>query len=139
VLSTTYGSGAGTFGIPDYRGRATFGQDNMGGVAANRITAAVSFNGTILGQAGGDQNYQAHTHANTLTDPGHAHALPSNILYAQPAGELYGSGSPPVAPAASNTAPALTGITISNVNAGSGASGNVPPAIITQKIIYAGI
>ena len=56
VLSTTYGSGAGTFGIPDYRGRSIFGQDNMGGSAANRITAAVgNFDGTVLGNSGGLQ------------------------------------------------------------------------------------
>ena len=55
-LSTTYGSGAGTFGIPDYRGRSLFGQDNMGGSAAGRITATVNFDGTVLGNTGGGQS-----------------------------------------------------------------------------------
>jgi hypothetical protein len=37
-----YGAGDGvtTFNLPDCRGRAVFGKDNMGGSAANRITVA---------------------------------------------------------------------------------------------------
>lgn len=39
VIGTTYGTGDGTttFGIPDMRGRAAAGKDNMGGTAAGRL------------------------------------------------------------------------------------------------------
>src|SRR5208337_1962701 len=37
AIGTTYGSGSGSFGIPDLRGRAPFGVDAMGGTAANRL------------------------------------------------------------------------------------------------------
>jgi microcystin-dependent protein len=59
LAGTTFGSGDGstTFNIPDLRGRGIFGQDNMGGSAANRITVAGgNFDGTVLGATGGAQN-----------------------------------------------------------------------------------
>lgn len=52
LVGTTFGGGDGstTFNLPDLRGRAVFGLDNMGGVAASRITVAGgNFNGTTLG------------------------------------------------------------------------------------------
>lgn len=72
------GDGATTYTMPDMRGQALFGIDNMGGVAANRVTAAVSgIVGTTNGAAGGNQATQAHTHAVTLavTDSGHVHPI----------------------------------------------------------------
>ena len=59
LIGNAYGAGDGstTFNIPDLRGRAIFGQDNMGGSAANRITAGGgNFDGTSLGNTGGGQN-----------------------------------------------------------------------------------
>ena len=51
VLGTTWGS-AGT--LPDLRGRATFGPDSGG---SNRITVAGgNFDGTVVGNTGGQQN-----------------------------------------------------------------------------------
>lgn len=76
AIGTVYGAGDGstTFNVPDLRGRAIFGRDDMGGSAANRITNAVSgITGTTLGATGGNQNLAAHTH--TVTDPGHTHTL----------------------------------------------------------------
>src|SRR5258708_4642607 len=55
-VGTTYGAGDGstTFNVPDLRGRAVFGLDNLNGSAANRITVAGgNFDGTVLGGAGG--------------------------------------------------------------------------------------
>jgi microcystin-dependent protein len=88
----------GVFRLPDLRGRFVGGRDNMNGIAANRITAAKTLDGTILGKAGGSQNVAGHyhghtlnitssgsgtvtgtvggadgTHNHTITDPGHAH------------------------------------------------------------------
>jgi microcystin-dependent protein len=78
-----YGSGDGstTFNLPDLRGRGLFGKDDMGGSAANRITAGGSgITGTALGAAGGAETHTltaaqlaSHTHANVLSDLGHTH------------------------------------------------------------------
>ncbi|WFU83776.1 phage tail protein [Bradyrhizobium sp. CIAT3101] len=50
LFGTTYGVGDGstTFNIPDCRGRIIAGADGMGGIAANRLTAA-TMSGTGLG------------------------------------------------------------------------------------------
>lgn len=149
--TNTYGgNGTTTFGIPDCRGRASFGKDNMGGSAANRITVAGgNFDGTVLGGTGGQQNFviaQAYlpnvnftVSGITLSDPGHTHTL--NVGNSTGTA-LYGtfnnfSGPGP----ASNSS--TTGITISSQgHAASGGSGTalpvLSPAIIFNKIIFAG-
>lgn len=62
VIGTAYGSGNGTttFNLPDLRGRVAAGKDNMGGTAANRLTAASAsgLDGSLLGAAGGNQQHQ---------------------------------------------------------------------------------
>jgi microcystin-dependent protein len=80
LIGTTFGSGGGTFALPDLRGRGLFGLDNMGGSAANRITAALNFDGTILGNTGGAQSHTLSTteipsHNHTATDFGHTHSF----------------------------------------------------------------
>lgn len=92
VVGTTYGSGDGstTFNVPDLRGRAVFGRDNMGGTAANRITAGVSgISGTTLGATGGDQTVGNHGHS--TTDPGHIHPItdPSHIHPVSDPGHIH--------------------------------------------------
>lgn len=75
-IGTSYGAGNGTttFNVPDYRGVALFGKDNMGGTAANRLTAAGSgINGNVVGAMGGSQFSQQHTHG--AIDAGHSHSL----------------------------------------------------------------
>lgn len=126
VFGTTYGGSGGNFNLPDMRGRAVFGVDNMGGSAANRVTNGVSgITGTTLGATGGDQNVQSHTHANTLNDPTHQHSIflsPQNVT---------GSGSIPGGlSGAGTTGSVATGITITNANYGSGASMNMPPTMM---------
>lgn len=89
IIGTTYGTGDGstTFNLPDCRGRAAAGRDDMGGSAASRITSAVSsIDGTALGAAGGAQKITL-TRANlpntsvsvavTATDAGHTHVMSS--------------------------------------------------------------
>lgn len=72
AISTAFGVGDGstTFNLPDGRGRVLAGKDNMGGTAANRLTAAGSgITGTTLGATGG-----AETHALTAAQmPPHTH------------------------------------------------------------------
>jgi microcystin-dependent protein len=117
AISTTYGSGDGstTFNLPDLRGRVAAGKDDMGGSAANRITAAGSgITGTTLGAAGGTQTH-------TLTEaqmPAHTHS------------GGFGSGSSVVS--------AMCG-SGGNVNTGSTGGGaahqNTQPTLILNKII----
>jgi microcystin-dependent protein len=168
AIGTTYNTGgesAGTFRLPDARGRATIGKDDMGGAAAGRITAAGGhgITGTTLGSAGGAQTHTlttaqmpAHTHANTLNDPGHVHANTlndpghghSHNAAAQAGGSSTGGGAFAIyAPAGATINANTTGITISNAskttgvtitNASQGSDGahpNVQPGIVFNKII----
>lgn len=136
ALGTTYGAGNGTttFNIPDYRGRIGAGKDNMGGVAANRLTTSIT--GSQLGATGGDQNHilsesELPSHSHGVTDPGHTHT------YSQPqltgAALVNGSGYAIVnGTTVSNT----TGISIQDTGSDAGHN-NVQPTIITNKIIKA--
>jgi microcystin-dependent protein len=81
VLGATWGSNAGgNFTLPDLRGRATFSTDSGGSA---RITAAGgNFDGTAVGNTGGQQN-KVIANANLpasipFTDPGHTHTYNSN-------------------------------------------------------------
>jgi microcystin-dependent protein len=141
LVSTTYGSGDGstTFNIPDFRGRVLAGKDDMGGSAAGRLTAYFGGTATTLGSTGGFESHTlstseipSHVHANTLTDPTHAHSTygPNGSTNA---GEIgfngsYGTVGPSVN--ASTTAVG-TGITINNAAQGGGA----PHAIVQPTII----
>jgi microcystin-dependent protein len=58
AIGTTYGTGDGssTFNLPDMRGRCIFGEDDMGGSSADRITSAgAGFDGDTLGATGGSE------------------------------------------------------------------------------------
>ena len=122
------GNGLTTFGLPDLRNRSRFMLDTNQGGLSNRITTAVSnINGQAIGAAGGNQAMQQHTHAATVTDPGHFHNVTAG----------GGAGPTVLAPisggpigASYNTNSAATGISVSNANAGAGASQNMPPAMI---------
>jgi len=54
VIDTTYGDGGSdtTFNLPDLRGRFPLGQDDMGGIAANRVIDAAA--GELAGSGGGE-------------------------------------------------------------------------------------
>jgi microcystin-dependent protein len=80
ALSTTYGSGDGstTFNIPDMRGRAIAGVDNMGGTAASRLTSTVLSASNTLGATGGTQTHtmtSAEMPSHTHTQNAHGHEL----------------------------------------------------------------
>lgn len=83
IMGTTYGSGNGstTFNLPDLRGRAAIGPDNMGGGAAGRVVAATS-----AGYSGGVESVNlTHTHTTgdhtlTLTEiPSHSHSFTTDV------------------------------------------------------------
>lgn len=138
VCGTAHGVGNGvtTFNILDGRGRVLVGRDDMGGVAANRITnAEVGFVGTLLGATGGVQSLalsiaQLAVHGHTVIDPGHTHAfstgspaLTGAVATGQGApGSNYGVGS-----IVANT----TGISLGNTGSGSTHS-NVQPSTIVN-------
>jgi hypothetical protein len=68
------GDNSTTYNLPDLRGRVPLGRDNMGGTAANRVTAAVSgINATAVGAQGGNQALTSHSHG--ITDVNHAHGI----------------------------------------------------------------
>lgn len=152
VIGTTYGVGDGstTFGIPDCRGRATYGQDNMGGTPANRITVAGgNFDGTVLGGTGGLQNHtltQGELPAVSPTFTGNQinlGTLSSPTQYVQKGALIAGSAGGVVdennASAVQITIPPFTPSgSISALGSGN-AHTVLNPALIVTKIIFAGV
>lgn len=144
LLGTTYGAGDGstTFNVPDLRGRAVAGKDNMGGTAANRLTTAgSSVDGATLGAPGGAQTHTltvaqipSHDHGgNTANDGTHAHSINggSNIsgnafpsVLATTSGNGFGTIAGGGAHAHSISA-----------QGGGGAHNNVQPTIVLNYII----
>lgn len=168
IIGTTFGSGDGstTFNVPDLRGRTTYGKDNMGGVAANRITAGTSgITGTTLGAAGGAQsislavtNLPSHGHQVTVAggtsssgDLVHGHDYlassvtgttvvtvsgATSVVTTINTAVVTGSGANTTSLAHSHS----MNFTVSSANTGSGtAYGIVSPGLITNKIIYTGV
>lgn len=146
ALSTTYGSGSGTFGIPDYRGRGTIGKDNMGGSAAGRITAAVNYDGTILGNSGGAQSTTLGT--TNLPPYTPAGSTAPNAGGLSPLAVANGSGATLVStiggsPVNVYTIGTFNTLTVPFTGSAQGGAStpltNLLPSIITNKIIYAGV
>lgn len=126
MLGSTFGgNGVTTFGVPDERSRMRLALDPSG---ANRVTTGGSgIAGNTMGAAGGNELMQSHTHANTLTDPGHTHTTSAAFL-APGSGTQVGGGAAQVG---ATIGTSTTGVTINNVAAGSGGSQNMPPTIVS--------
>jgi hypothetical protein len=113
----------GSTTLPDSKGRARYALDQS---AARLSSAVAGFSPNTVGAGGGSQNYQQHTHTISITDPGHTH-----VHNAQTGTITAGSG----VQGGSNNAPAtinsaVTGITATASNSGTGTTGNIPPAYI---------
>lgn len=157
AIGVTYGAGDGstTFTLPDYRGRVAAGQDDMGGVSANRLTGASGgVNGDTLGAAGGlethtitDAQISAHTHtfadtAATSSAGNHSHVV-SGAITLSTAGGVQGFTVSGANGALSNPATNTTGahthtVTVGGTTSSVGsdaAHNNVQPTIIVNKII----
>lgn len=142
VLATTYGVGDGstTFNLPDLRGRTGFGRDDMNTTAASRLTNAGSgVAGTTLGAAGGDERLATHTH--TATQTAHSHTTQAGgdtggglFLAGGSGGKVAPSASVQVGLTSDSQTPAIT-----VANGGTGSSANIPPALVRNVGIYAGI
>lgn len=132
------GDGSTTFNAPDARGRTTAGLDNMGGVAAERLTTdffGVFYN--VLGGIGGAESHtlteaQLAAHTHSVTDPGHTHSLSDEKLQAAGITVTAGGGYSPVE-TAETSGSSTTGITISSTGGGN-AHNNVQPTILTNKM-----
>jgi microcystin-dependent protein len=132
AIGTIYGAGNGstTFTLPDIRGRAVAGQDDMGGASANRLTGTSgSVNGDTLGGTGGAETHTlttaelaAHTHgAGSYRIQTGGDAAQSSANGAVFRNEINGPG---------------TAVSGSSSSAGSGsAHNNVQPTIILNYII----
>lgn len=150
AIGTTFGSGSGTFGIPDLRGNVSGGIDNMGGTAANRFT------GLSLGTQAGAQTTtltQANLPAVGLSVSGSTSGYTPTIP-SQGSGQAQGTTNPSLVAAGSGGSAAyssntqfglIAGFTSLSVsgstsNLGSNTAFNVAQATLgLNKIIYCGI
>lgn len=145
LMGTTWGSGDGTttFNLPDLRGRARWGLDNMGGVAANRVTGGVSgVPATTLGGVGGSQQSQTDTlvAVSNVTDPGHNHSTNAvKFPDVTPGIGIAGGAVGYTFNAAANVSN-TTGITVATAVTSSliGDAQNMPPVAMTNSIIFLG-
>ncbi len=126
AIAYTFGNpGGGNFTLPDHRGRAVAGKDDMGAVSANRLTGlTLGVDGDILGDTGGEEAHTqteaelvSHTHEQFRTS-GDAGFEGSGLRGVSSQTSGGGEGGP-------------TG--------GGGAMNTVQPTIIMNKIIYVGV
>jgi len=141
------GNGSTTFGIGDMRGRVPAGKDNMGGSAANRLTATtMSPNSTTLGAANGGLTGETYTLV-TLNLPPYtpSGSVSSGLGGSFTKGILQGGVTPPL----TNVGGAASGgqigdISVSSTFTGTAQGGTstpmpvVQPTIITNYLLFAG-
>lgn len=153
VIGTTYGTGDGstTFNVPDLRGRTSVGKDDMGGVAANRLTGGTGgIVGATLGAVGGEQAHQLTTsELASHAHPGSTSTVPLNqgggtpnsvVTDAHTTQTLNGSGT--LFTLLDSFTKAVTSLFGTATVASQGndvAHNNVQPSMVLNKIIYAGV
>ena len=134
VTGTVFGSGDGstTFNLPDLRGRAAFGVDNMGGTAAGRLGSGVTGGITgaaSLGATGGEQKH-------TLTSSEQASMSVSGSGSFGYDSTANNGGATTVGEATAGSAGNTQTVNFSGTASGGGGPHNtVPPAIVLNYII----
>lgn len=134
--------------LPDLRGRQIVGKDDMGGVAANRITAAGgNFNAAVLGGTGGAQNRtvaQANLPNVSFVGTAAAQAITvttqqlANVAFAGAGGSTVAvSGGTPTSPGIVSATAAASTATVASGGSGT-ALPAVDPTLITNFIIFVG-
>ena len=122
--------------LPDKRGYLPGGLDDMGNAAAGRLNGVPFTLGDAVtaGALCGEEKHAltvnelaAHTHANVLHDPGHAHYISQRYpaIGGTPTAAGQGADGGPL-----NTATATTGITLTNASAGGGNAHNNTPRTV---------
>lgn len=133
LVGTTYGPGDGinTFNIPDLRGRGFFGVDNMGGVAAGRLTTTYfGADPTVLGNTGGAEKHTLSIPELPVVTPAGSIAITGGTIGGTVA-SLYSSGATFAPAGAIAIAAAFTGTPFGSGNA----HAIVPPALICNYIL----
>lgn len=151
LIGTTFGVGDGstTFNIPDCRGRAVAGKDDMGGTSANRLTSPL--NGDTLGAAGGDEGH-ALTAAqvpvltgSSSTNGAHTHSVTNgtNIVFFEGVGDGVFGGTGALSANDNNISISSAGSHSHDVVVNDGVSAsehnNMQPTIVFTMIIYTGV
>ncbi|WKA31613.1 hypothetical protein [Bradyrhizobium roseum] len=139
------GNGTTTFGIMDQRGRVRACKDDIGGVAAGRLTSTYfGASAVTLGNVGGLESHtlttpQLAAHNHGITDLGHFHGgvMTGTNAAASVGGQVVGSGVAQYGIRDQNSSSATTGITINNAGTGT-AHNNVQPTIIVNVALFAG-
>jgi microcystin-dependent protein len=157
AIGTAYDNGcSGTqFGIPDMRGRTIAGQDDMGGVSANRLTDLTNgVNGDTLGDTGGLEsftlataNLPSHSHtagtlavATTITNGTNVIRSTTGFVEVDTGGNDSALGLDTTGEANSTISLASGTVSGTSATAGSGtAMGSIPPTIILNYIIRTGV
>lgn len=146
ILPHGRGNGTSTFNLPDRKGYAAAGRDNMGGSAANRLTAGTNRpDGSKLGDKGGTQTHTlsisetaAHTHTFTTGLGGtHSHTVDGALNAASGSDRMSLTGSAITEDTSSDGAHTHTGTTDSR--GGGSAHNNVQPTFVTNFIIFTGV
>ncbi len=134
VIGVTYGAGDGstTFNVPDLRGRAAFGRDDMNSSDANRVTTAGSgIDGNALAAAGGAETVTLTTAQ--LASHAHRQQQGDGAGGVEAANYVVSGGTQSASPSAAANAVIAA---LNTQGAGSGtAHQNMPPSLILNYII----
>jgi microcystin-dependent protein len=143
------GNGSTTFGIGDLRGRTLATKDNLGGVAASRLTTArAGVDGATMGAAGGSPD---HTLTLTQLPGGITSTLSGTASVTSASSNVLQSSGPPdnwssIAGATSFNNQTRSAITSSGPISGSATSNNTgglahpiaQPTIVATHLLFAG-